>query len=109
MNSYIIEWDHDAQAWATYVFVEGIHDVSDDPATIGGSEEYFATLDGAARRITAWRALEQLRQYMPPPNADDVVVWEDFGEFLVNTPTSQVVTRSLTTALTIAHTVTNTE
>lgn len=108
MNTYIIEYDHDAGAWATYAFVEGIHDHTDDSEAMGGSTQFFATLEEASRRILAWKALADMRPYMAPPSPDDVVIWEDFGEFLVNTPERQVVTHSLTDALTIVHTVTNT-
>jgi hypothetical protein len=102
-NTFIIEWDSTAQTWVTYVWVAGIHD-GDDPHLSKGTEEHHATIDGAARRIKVWKKIEALvaRGAYPPPNPDRLILWEDYGEYHVETLAGQRTLISFNDALAMA-------
>jgi hypothetical protein len=101
-NTFVIEFDEDHNRWITYVWLVGIHD-GGDPQLALGTEETHNTIDEACRRIKAWKHVERLieRGALPAPKPEDIVLWEDFGEFHIETLEGQRTVYSLKSALTI--------
>ena len=102
-NTFVIEFDEDHNRWITYVWLTGIHD-GGDPQLALGTEETHNTIGEACRRIKAWKHVERLikRGALPAPKPEDVILWEDFGEYHVETRQGQRTLTSFTSALTMA-------
>jgi hypothetical protein len=101
-NSFIIEHGSDHSVWYTYVWIAGIHDGGEEHLR-HGTEETHSTLDDAVRRIKAWQHVERLiAKGLPTPKPEDIVLWEDFGEYHVETHQGQRTLTSFSSALAMA-------
>ena len=101
-NSFIIEYNADDNVWHTYVWMVGIHDGGDERLRYG-TDEMHSTLDNAVRRIKAWQHVERLiAKGLPTPKPEDIVLWEDFGEYHVETHQGQRTLTSFDAALAMA-------
>jgi hypothetical protein len=101
-DTYIIEYENGQ--WWTYVYVPSIHNNPDHPYYLLGSEEVFDTLEDAADNIKEWRTESLWRQYVnfPQPSPDERLMWEDFGEYHVDSSVGQLTTNSFDEALSLA-------
>lgn len=102
-DTFIIEYENGQ--WWTYAYVPSIHDDPDHDHYLVGSEDVFDTLDEAVNNIKAWRELAEFADYarqLPHPSPASRVLWEDFGEYHVETVLGQLTTNSFDEALSLA-------